>query len=580
MTQAEIEIDFRVLFESVPGLYLVLSPHLKILAVSDSYASATMTKREEIIGRDLFEVFPDNPDDHTADGVSNLRSSLHSVLKNKTAHTMAVQKYDIRRADGTFEVRYWSPHNKPVLNAENEVIYIIHRVEDVTELVHFQTEQVTKDKEADELHARLMEKEAEIIKRSQEIQKLNLELERKVTEGTLQLESTNRDISDYKFALDESSIVAVTDRKGIIQHVNDNFCKISKYTREELLGQDHRIINSGHHPKYFIRNLWETIIQGKIWKGELKNRAKDGSIYWVDTTIVPFVDERGKPYKFLAIRSDITARKKAEESILELNLSLENKVRDRTLELTASLEREQIMNEMKSRFVSIASHEFRTPLSTILSSVSLISSYSQDDQIEKREKHIERIKSSVKNLTGLLNDFLSLEKLEQGKVEILKETFDLNEFTIDTREEVNNLLKKGQQINFNYTGGKDIFLDKKILKNILLNLMSNAIKYSDENKEIDLSIEVCDHFISISVRDRGIGIPEAEQKNVFDQFFRAKNAETIQGTGLGLNIVKRYVELLNGTISFISIPGDGTTFTVTFPQTVTAKKVVQETIED
>lgn len=566
--ETEKEANFRILFESAPGLYLVLLPDLTIYAVSDAYAEATMTKREAIVGKHLFEVFPDNPNDATADGVSNLRSSLNYVLKNKAPHTMAVQKYDIRCPDGNFQERYWSPLNKPVLNDKNEVVYIIHRVEDVTDFVRHEKEQKAKDKIADDLQTKSREMEIEIVKRAQEIQKLNENLEKKVADRTNLLVSVNKDISDYKFALDESSIVAVTDQKGIIQHVNDNFCKISKYTQEELIGQDHRIINSGYHSKEFIKNLWTTIANGKIWKGELKNKAKDGTVYWVDTTIVPFLNEQGKPYKYLAIRSDITQRKQAELELQKSKEELEDRVEARTLELTAALEREKDLSEMKTRFVSMASHEFRTPLSAILSSSSLIEQYGKLGQSEKQEKHISRIKSSVDNLVSILNDFLSLDKIEQGKIEVDKETFDLNEFAKDVQEELTGYLKPGQHIKYTHTGDKQISQDKKILRNVLLNLLSNACKYSGENKEIAFSTEVTNKTVTIKVTDKGIGIPESEQKNLFGKFYRAKNATNIQGTGLGLNIVKRYVELMDGNIGFVSKENEGTTFTVTFPQNI------------
>jgi PAS domain S-box-containing protein len=394
----------------------------------------------------------------------------------------------------------------------------------------------------------------------EEIQRLNKEL-------GVELLRSQSETSDYKHALDESAIVAITDQKGIIKHVNKNFCKISKYSKEELIGQDHRIINSGYHSKEFIRNLWVTIANGKIWRGELRNRAKDGTIYWVDTTIVPFLNEQGKPYQYLAIRSDITQRKLAEEQLKKANEELETKVRERTLELTRALEREKELNEMKSRFVSIASHEFRTPLSAILSSTSLVEHYVNPEQEEKRRKHIDRIKSSVRNLTSILDDFLSLEKLEQGKVEAHNADFNLKEFIEDAIDEMDGMIKrKHQTIHYSYEGAEDVYQDKKILRNVLLNLLSNAVKYSPEGKDIYVTSILVSDKISISVKDEGIGIPIEAQKDLFEKFFRANNATNIQGTGLGLNIVKRYVELLDGSISFASKENEGTTFTVQFPR--------------
>jgi len=559
------ETDFKTLFESAPGLYLVLLPDLTIVAVSDTYASATMTKRNEIVGRVLFEVFPDNPDDVTADGVSNLRASLNYVLTNRAQHTMAVQKYDIRRPDGTFEVRYWSPINKPVVNGNGEVIFIIHRVEDVTDFVRMQNAQVEKDKLTDELLRRAEELEMETYKRSQEIQKLNQELEQKVIERTHELETINKTLTDYQTAIDQSSIVSITDNKGVIRHVNDNFCVISKHTREELIGRDPRDFVILPEPKLY-KAMIQAIESGKIWKGELKNTFKDGSSYWFDITIVPFLDDNGQPYQFMTIRSDITQRKEAEEKINELNDELEGKVIQRTLELTESLERERSANEMKSRFVSIASHEFRTPLSAILTSASLLEKYTDPEFADKRKKHFERIKLSVRNLTGVLEDFLSIDKLEQGKLEINMAMFDLKEVVDGMKGLLEGMMKRGQSIKCVYEGDSWVMLDKKIVENIVLNLLSNAVKYSPENELVLLTANTEGNKISIRVKDEGIGIPKEEQKNLFGMFYRAKNAETIQGTGLGLTIVKRYVELLDGKISFKSVLDKGTTFTVEFPK--------------
>ncbi|WP_018616428.1 sensor histidine kinase [Segetibacter koreensis] len=402
-------------------------------------------------------------------------------------------------------------------------------------------------------------------KAEEEIKRLNSELR-------VQLQRSKSEVLDYRHAIDEASIVAITDQKGVIKYVNDNFCKISKYGKEELIGQDHRIINSGYHSKAFFRDLWETITTGKVWRGELKNKAKDGSFYWVDTTIIPFLDENEQPYQYLAIRSDITQRKLAEEQITRINEGLEKKIRERTLELTEALEREKELSELKSRFVSMASHEFRTPLSAILSSVGLVEHYIDPEHDEKRRKHIERIKSSVRNLTDILNNFLSLDKLEQGKVEVKSINFNLHEFMEDIIEEMDGMLqKKKQQIRYMYNGPpEEVLQDKKILRNVLLNLLSNAVKYSPEEKEIYITVDKKGEKVFISIRDEGIGIPLEAQKDMFSKFFRANNTINIQGTGLGLNIVKKYVELLEGDIYFLSKENEGSTFTVEFPARINA----------
>jgi PAS domain S-box-containing protein len=396
-------------------------------------------------------------------------------------------------------------------------------------------------------------------KAEEEINRLNRQLEE-------QLQKSLSEAIDYKHALDESAIIAITDKQGILTHVNENFCAISKYSENELIGQDLHMINSGHHAKQFMEDLWVTISQGAVWRNELKNRAKDGSFYWVDITIVPFIDESGKPYQYLAICNDITSRKSAEEELARINSDLEKKIRERTLELTKALEREKESNEIKSLFVSLASHEFRTPLSAILSSVSLISHYKEKDQDDKRQKHIDRIKSSVGVLTGILDDFLSLEKLEHGKMEVVFTPFHLEEYIKNLLDEMEGMLaRKNQRIHFDYNGATIVVSDNKILGNILLNLLSNASKYSASDKEIEISASVTPKTFSIEVKDKGMGIPEEAQKNLFTKFYRGQNALHIQGTGLGLHIVKNYVELLGGSIHFASREKEGTTFHLEFP---------------
>jgi len=335
---------------------------------------------------------------------------------------------------------------------------------------------------------------------------------------------------------------------------------------------------------------------------ESKVVRHDGSLRdfaWKNSLLV---DDTPKVVGMISSGIDITERKIAEARIQEMNSDLEKRVDQRTEELASAVnqllninkkmefeikerklaeealrknqrelqkafEAEKELSQLKSRFVSMASHEFRTPLSTILSSADLIEAYRQEEQQPKRERHTKRIKSAVSNLTGILNDFLSLSRLEEGAINPNPVDCDLNRLSQEVMDDVQGILKSDQHIVFTYEGPKEsVFLDAKMVKNILINLLSNAIKYSEAGKTIDLKIEMGDEVIRLEVTDQGIGIPEEEQQHLFTRFFRAHNVENIQGTGLGLNIVKRYVDLLGGQITFESRLGEGTTFAVRLPK--------------
>ncbi len=361
----------------------------------------------------------------------------------------------------------------------------------------------------------------------------------------------SKDHPDYTTLLKEiinsavDGIITINDR-GVIKSANPAALNLFGYTEEEMLDKminmlmpepDHSLHNS------YIDNYKRTGIGGIIGKGrEVKGKRKDGTTFPFLLSISE-ININGKQM-FTGIIHDISELKKVQDA----------------------LRKERELNELKSRFVTMASHEFRTPLSTILSSVSLIAKYPDVKDQDKREKHIQRIKNSVENLTSVLNDFLSLSRLEEGHILLNPIEFSLLNLCDEVVDELNAMTKQGQKIVHECNNCDQILLmDKNILKNILTNLLSNAVKYSPDNSTITLNSTIEKKVISISVNDQGIGIPDEDKPHIFSRFFRAHNAGNIQGTGLGLNIVKKYLDLLNGNIVFVSEQNNGTTFTAFIP---------------
>jgi len=411
-------------------------------------------------------------------------------------------------------------------------------------------------------------------KAEEEIQKLNDELEATVEQRTKALRETleqlqvssNKleDALSYQKALlhNAGAMIIATDEKGIIKIFNPEASANLGYDESEVINKNTIVLF--HDKKELqkkrrelkrsyaldVQDDFDVLVEESRrhihGEEEYTYISKSGSTFPVSITLTTILDNTARVSGFMLIAIDISQRKKAEE------------------DLRKSLEKEKELNDLKSNFVSMASHEFRTPLSTVLSSAYLIEKYSASDDQPKREKHLDRIISSVNMLTDILNDFLSVGKIEEGKMQVKLTRFNIEILISAIVEEIKNNLKKRQEISYHHTGNPDVVLDSSLLKHIIMNLVSNASKFSPENTCIEMKTTHNGNQVILSVKDHGIGISKVDQQHLMERFFRGANVSNIQGTGLGLHIVSKYAELMNGIVTYNSELGKGTQFIITF----------------
>jgi two-component system sensor kinase FixL len=384
-------------------------------------------------------------------------------------------------------------------------------------------------------------------------------------------------------AIIESAIdgIITIDNRGLIESLNPAALKLFGYEAVEVIGRNISVLmpepDRSAHDGYLER-YDRTGEQRIIGKGrEVLGLRRDGTTFPFRLAVSEVQYEDRKIYT--GFIHDISKEKEAEEQLRQYAANLEELVDARTNslkelvaalreakeEVSVSLEKEKELGQMKSRFVSMASHEFRTPLSSVQLSASLIQKYAEPFDSIPIQKHVNKIKNAVGNLTTILNDFLSLEKLEAGRVEVNLSTFDLVRLSEEVTEEMQMIAKQNQHIIYQHTGARSmVHLDQNLLKNCMINLISNAIKYSGENTFIEFNTEINEEGCKVIVKDNGIGIPEADQVYLFEPFFRAHNTGNIPGTGLGLNIVRRYSSLMKGSLQFKSIINQETTFILSF----------------
>lgn len=536
--EATREIDYQKVFAGAPALFLLLGvdESYPILDASDAYLRATYTKRDEIVGRPLFEVFPDNPQEQGATGTANLRASLERVVAEGRPDTMAIQKYAIRqpaREGGGFEDRYWSPVNAPVFGADGRMLFIVHRVEDVTELARA-NRLLVREGEAMRL---------EVMSRSQELEEANRKL-REVTE-------------QFQAMYDQGLFAARLRLDGTVADINRSAVEVCGFKRADILDQPFWECgwwNRSAEVQAWVRGAVEQAVSGEPFRGESPYFWGDGSIHVVDFACMPIKDNAGRVVAAVATGMDITERVQAEQNQRALETER------RRGEALAEVDR------AKTLFFSNVSHEFRTPLTLMLGPLeAAIASSATPAPVRT---HLELAHRNSLRLLKLVNSLLDFSRIEAGRVDISYEATDLD---VLTRDLASNFRSAMERAGLVFTMecdeiGEPVYVDREMWEKVVLNLLSNAFKFTLQGSvTVRLRREASDAVLEIA--DTGVGVSVHELPRLFDRFYRVEGTagRTQEGSGIGLALVQELVKFHGGTVCATSELGSGTTFRVSVP---------------
>jgi PAS domain S-box-containing protein len=602
--------DFQALFESAPGLYLVLAPDFKIVAASEAYLRATMTKRDEILGRGIFEVFPDNPDDPAATGVRNLRTSLERVSQNRVSDTMAVQKYDIRRPEsegGRFEERYWSPVNSPVFGSGKEIAYIIHRVEDVTEFVRLKVQGIEQDRLTQELRTNAERMEAEVYLRAAEVQEGNRRLEAANEELSRLYEALRESEEHFRLIIETASDAFIRmDGHGLITEWNRRAESVFGWRREEIIGRAlaETIIPSEYreaHTKglrHFAATGEGPILNKRI---EITAERRDGSKFPVELTVWPI--RVAGSCSFNAFVQDITERNRAEEELRKseerFREGLEGRVAERTIQLAQAneqlrlelAERKQLEEQLRQsqkmeavgQLAGGVAHDFNNLLTIITGHTQLLLEHLTPGN--GLRGYVTEIQKAGDRAASLTRQLLAFSRQQVLQPQVL----DLNSIVANIHKLLRRLI--GEDIDLVAVPRNDlgrVKADPGQLEQVIMNLAVNARdampqggKLTIETANVDLDETYArghvgvtpGPYVMLAVSDTGIGMDAATRAHMFEPFFTTK--EKGKGTGLGLATIYGIVKQSGGNVWVYSELGRGTTFKIYLPRVEEALKPIE-----